>query len=64
MEIDVRDSKSSEQVDIIRFSDEGVIERCIKHWYISAYPGDYQFQILEEEIDDLITALKKLKEIY
>lgn len=63
MEIDVRD-EVEDDIDVIRFSDYGVIEFKDKCWWISEEEYSQDFALDKDEIDDLIKALRKLKEIY
>lgn len=63
MEIDVRDEATT-PIDVIRFSACGVIEFKDGRWYISEEEYDQEFMIEKHEIDDLVKALRKLKEIY
>lgn len=64
MEIDIRKEKDDEKVDIIRWADKGIIrnmdnESCA----IFDFNADY-IDISIQDIDNLILALKKYKELY
>lgn len=63
MEIDVRDESKEQKVTTIRFADNGVIKKQAGGWAFDDGEDIYYFPFKESEVDNMIKALKKLKEI-
>ena len=62
MEIDIR--VIEDEVDIIRFADAGYIENDRDELFIKESSSEEGYNLAHHEIDDLIKALQKAKEIW